>query len=132
MELTQATPLIAVVEDDPRRAMPLVPMLEGAGFRVVWYRNPQRLLDDVMEHCPDVVILASHDPQHFTRWHVAAELHEMGCAVIMATNDVLALREMHASSRGYFFAGGVRVPYDLREALATVTHALAVYPAYAP
>ena len=128
MEPTLATPLIAVVEDDPQRAMPLVPMLEGAGYRVVWYRQPQPLLDEVMEHCPDIVILASRDPRRYDRWHVAAELHEMGCAVIMATNSEAALREVHATPRGCHFVGVVRVPYDLRATLATVTHALASYP----
>ena len=129
MEPTLATPCIAVVEDDPNRAMPLVPMLAGAGYRVVWYRQPQHLLDEVMEQCPDIVILASHDPRRFDRWHVAAELHAMGCAVIMATQSDAARREVqHVTHRGVHFVGVVGVPYDLRAVLATVRHALSAYP----
>lgn len=128
MEPTIATPLIAVVEDDPQRASVLVSVLENAGYRVAWYRQSAPLLDDVMEHCPDVVMLASRHPQRYDRWQVAADLREMGCAVIMATASDAAMREVHVTPRGRSFVGMVRVPYDLRVVLATVAQALASYP----
>lgn len=128
MEPTYATPLIAVVEDDPRRACPLVPVLQGAGYRVAWYQDVAALLEDAMDICPDLVILASHQPQHFDRWRAARELRTLGCPVLMATACDAAAREVHLTPRGRCFVGVVRVPYDMQAVLATVADALTQYP----
>jgi DNA-binding response OmpR family regulator len=123
-----ATPLIAVVEADPKKAWTLAWALEGAGYRVTWYRQVEHLLDEVMEFCPDVVLLASRRPRHYDRWQAASDLRVMGCAVIMATADDAATREVGVSPRGRAFVDVVRVPYVPGSVLSVVAHTLATYP----
>jgi FixJ family two-component response regulator len=128
MEPYAAAPTVAIIDHDERAAAKLAAVLEAAGYVVGWYRQPWGLLDEIMEECPTVVILAGSQPQRFDRWSAAQALHEMGSAVILATNDEAARREVFATTRGRHCVDSVRLPYEPLTMLATVSRAVQRYP----
>lgn len=129
MEPTPAMPLVAMIDADERAVLPSLAVLQAAGYGVGWFRQPWRLLDEIMENCPTVVIIAGSHAGHFDRWHAVGALHEMGCAVILATNDAAARRELFATPRGRCAVGALRVPYDPTAVLLAVDRAVQGYPA---
>jgi len=129
MELSPATPLVALVEASERAALPVLMTLAAAGYRTTWYRVAADLLADALASEPDVVILASTHPAHFDQWHAARALRELDAAVIMATADAAARREVHTTPRGAAFVGSVRLPYDPVAVLQAVQRAIRDYPA---
>jgi DNA-binding NtrC family response regulator len=129
MEPTPATPLVALIDADEQAVMPSLAVLQAAGYGVGWFRQPWRLLDDIMENCPMVVVLAGRQARHFDRWHAVQALHEMGCAVILATNDAAARRELFATPRGRCAVGALGVPYDPTAVVLAVGRAVQHYPA---
>ncbi len=129
MELTAATPTVAIIDSDERAIAPSRAALAALGYVVGWFRQPWRLLDMIMEDCPTVVLIAGSRADHFDRWPAVQALHEMGCAVILATNDPTARHELFTTPRGRCAVAAVRVPYDLRAMLTAVTRAVQQYPA---
>lgn len=128
MEKCPATPLIALIEPHDAQALPLVMTLEAADYNTVWYHTGEDLLADALNIEPDIVILADADPQRFAAWHIACALRELDCAVIMATADASARREVGITPRGAAFVAAITRPYTLSEAVQTVRRAIADYP----
>jgi DNA-binding NtrC family response regulator len=129
MEPTAATPTVAIIDRDERAVALSRAVLEAAGYVVGWFRQPWGLLDAIMNDCPTVVIIAGSRAERFDRWPAVQALHEMGCAVILATNDPAARRELFATPRGRCAVDAVRVPYDPPVVLAAVARAVQRYPA---
>jgi hypothetical protein len=128
MEPTPATPLVAMIDAEEGAVLPSLAVLQAAGYGVGWFRQPWRLLDEIMDRCPTVVIVAGSHAEHFDRWRAVGALHEMGCAVILATNDAAARRELFATPRGRCAVGALGVPYDPTAVLLAVGRAVQRYP----
>ncbi len=129
MEYPPATPVVALVEPCERDAHATLLTLDAAGYAARWYRAAADLLAEAMASAPDVVILAGTQPARFDQWHAARALRALDAAVIMATADAAARREVHTTPRGAAFVDSVRAPCDPAEALAAVRRAIRDYPA---
>ncbi|MBA3827240.1 MAG: hypothetical protein H0X24_25515 [Ktedonobacterales bacterium] len=129
LERSPATPLIAVIDPCEVAALPVLMTLAAANYATLWCHAAADVCDDGLSSNPDVVILASSHATRFDQWHAARLLHELDAAVIMATADTAARREVRTTPRGAAFVDSVPYPYDPVEILQAVQRAVRTYPA---